>query len=258
MPPGWSEWYGSLDDPDNFTGGTYTMYGYTLNENGADRPLRLDPRRRRSRHLPDRRLLAEGRGLHPPPGAEATSPSTSRSRRWRPHGEAASCNCAGDNPRAAPRHQGRFAAEPAPRPPSFNEADVSDKPADIRNLTPITAPQEAASTPATAPASRRCSRSTTWSATWSAPSRQKGELKNTVFIFTSDNGFFHGEHRVRSGKVRHYEESSGVPLIIRGPGVPKDKHRAQLAANVDLAPTILDFANAKLGSRRWTDARWCR
>ena len=35
VPPGWSEWYGSLDDPDAFTGGTYTMYGYTLNENGA-------------------------------------------------------------------------------------------------------------------------------------------------------------------------------------------------------------------------------
>ena len=39
VPPGWSEWYGSLDDPDNFTGGTYTMYSYTLNENGAILPL---------------------------------------------------------------------------------------------------------------------------------------------------------------------------------------------------------------------------
>jgi arylsulfatase A-like enzyme len=81
----------------------------------------------------------------------------------------------------------------------------------------------------------------------------QGELKNTVFIFTSDNGFFHGEHRVRTGKVLHYEESSSVPLIIRGPDVPKGVHRAQLAGNIDLAPTILDFANAK--SRRNMDGR---
>ena len=77
--------------------------------------------------------------------------------------------------------------------------------------------------------------------------KAEGELGNTVFIFTADNGFFHGEHRVRNGKVRHYEESSRVPLIIRGPGVPKNKHRAQLAVNVDLAPTILDFADASSG-----------
>src|SRR4029453_3970144 len=35
VPPGWGEWYGALDDPDVYTGGTYTMYGYTLNENGG-------------------------------------------------------------------------------------------------------------------------------------------------------------------------------------------------------------------------------
>ena len=77
--------------------------------------------------------------------------------------------------------------------------------------------------------------------------KAEGELKNTVFIFTADNGFFHGEHRVRNGKVRHYEESSGVPLIIRGPGVPKNQRRAQLAVNADLAPTILDYAGGKVG-----------
>jgi hypothetical protein len=81
----------------------------------------------------------------------------------------------------------------------------------------------------------------------------RGELKNTAIIFTADNGLFHGEHRVRSGKVRHYEESSRVPLIIRGPGVPRNKTRKQLAANIDLAPTILDFANGK--ARRKIDGR---
>ena len=44
--------------------------------------------------------------------------------------------------------------------------------------------------------------------------KQEGELKNTVLMFTSDNGFFHGEHRVPQGKVRLYEPSIRVPLLI--------------------------------------------
>ena len=79
--------------------------------------------------------------------------------------------------------------------------------------------------------------------------KQQGELKNTVLMFTSDNGFFHGEHRVPQGKVRLYEPSIRVPLLIRGPGVPKGVHRRQPVGNVDLAPTILDFAHAKAGRK---------
>ena len=81
VPPGWNEWYGSLDKPDGFTGGTYTAYGYSLNENGRIVHYGTHPRRRRPRHLPDRRLLPEGGRLHQAAGAEPTSPSTSRSPR---------------------------------------------------------------------------------------------------------------------------------------------------------------------------------
>ena len=48
----------------------------------------------------------------------------------------------------------------------------------------------------------------------------QGELDDTLVIYTSDNGFFHGEHRIPSGKLRVYEESMRVPLVIRGPGIP--------------------------------------
>src|SRR5204862_4613567 len=80
--------------------------------------------------------------------------------------------------------------------------------------------------------------------------KASGELKNTVIMFTSDNGFFHGEHRVPQGKVRLYEPSIRVPLMIRGPGVPRGVHRRQPVGNVDLAPTILDFAHAKPGRKQ--------
>jgi N-acetylglucosamine-6-sulfatase len=247
IPPGWSEWYGSLDDPDAYTGGTYTMYGYTLNENGnlvhyGSTPDVVDPAIYQTDvYSAKAEDFIRRRAPKRKPFYLSVAPLA-------PHAESAgACACAGDNPRAAPRHQGGFAAEPVPRPPSFNEADVSDKPADIRNLTPVTAPQAAAID------ARYRARLESLLAVDEMVGelvdalKDKGELDDTVIIFTADNGFFHGEHRVRNGKVRHYEESSGVPLIIRGPDVPKGKRRSQLAANIDLAPTILDFADAQAG-----------
>ncbi len=76
-----------------------------------------------------------------------------------------------------------------------------------------------------------------------------GELRNTVFIYTSDNGYFSGEHRLRSGKGLAYEEAIRVPMAIR---VPPDYLRdlpvpvvTALTANIDLAPTIADLAGAQ-------------
>jgi N-acetylglucosamine-6-sulfatase len=77
--------------------------------------------------------------------------------------------------------------------------------------------------------------------------RSSGELENTLVVFTSDNGFFHGEHRVPYGKVLVYEPSVRVPLIMRGPGVPRAARRRQLVTNADLAPTILEAAGATAG-----------
>ena len=51
--------------------------------------------------------------------------------------------------------------------------------------------------------------------------RRNGELENTLIVFMSDNGFMHGEHRALAEKVLPYEESIRVPLVMRGPGVPR-------------------------------------
>ena len=66
-------------------------------------------------------------------------------------------------------------------------------------------------------------------------------------IFTSDNGFFYGEHRIFQGKQRAYEESIRVPLVMRGPGIPQGVTVRDLAINADLAPTIADVSNANPG-----------
>jgi N-acetylglucosamine-6-sulfatase len=64
-------------------------------------------------------------------------------------------------------------------------------------------------------------------------------------IFTSDNGYMQGEHRVPLGKMLPYDPSTQVPLLIRGPGVPKGRKTKALVGNVDLAPTILDATPAR-------------
>jgi arylsulfatase A-like enzyme len=59
----------------------------------------------------------------------------------------------------------------------------------------------------------------------------------------------HGEHRIPGDKFLPYEESLRVPLIFRGPGVPKNKTIRGQVANVDFAPTLLHAAKAKSGRR---------
>jgi arylsulfatase A-like enzyme len=78
--------------------------------------------------------------------------------------------------------------------------------------------------------------------------QQKGELNNTLLVYTSDNGYFHGEHRIPGDKMNLYEESIRVPLEMRGPGVPVGATVDPLVINADLAPTILDAANANHGT----------
>ena len=80
--------------------------------------------------------------------------------------------------------------------------------------------------------------------------KDAGELKKTVFVFVSDNGLLHGQHRLRSGKVLPYEEALRVPLLIRAPkryrgGAPRVKKVGRVVGNIDLAPTILDLAGAR-------------
>jgi len=79
--------------------------------------------------------------------------------------------------------------------------------------------------------------------------QETGELNNTYIFFTSDNGFHLGNHRVYpGGKWLPYEEDIGVPLMVRGPGVPAGAVRQQLVINNDLAPTIANLAGVNTPS----------
>ncbi|MDZ4796896.1 MAG: sulfatase [Bryobacteraceae bacterium] len=72
--------------------------------------------------------------------------------------------------------------------------------------------------------------------------RQSGQLDNTFIVFTGDNGYFYGEHHM-GDKRRAYEEGLRVPLLVRYPKMVKAGSKpAQMALNIDVAPTLLDVA----------------
>ncbi len=239
VPPGWSEWYGSVDPS------TYRFYGYTLNENGALRTYGVG--RNPAFYQTDfyaRRAVSLISRLAP-----AKQPFFLSVAFLAPHagGPQESDDPQLGTPVPAPRHRNRFAAEPLPQPPSFNEADISDKPTNIRRRRRIGPVMRAAIRENYQQRLESLLAVDDAVAAIVQELRRTGELDDTLIMFTSDNGFFHGEHRVRDGKVLVYEPSIRVPLVLRGPGVRRGAHRRQLVTNADLAPTILDAANARPG-----------
>ena len=74
-----------------------------------------------------------------------------------------------------------------------------------------------------------------------------GQLKNTMVVFTSDNGYFLGEQGERQGKILPYEPSLRVPVIVAGPGVPKGEVRTDPFLSIDFAPTFAQLGDATHG-----------
>ena len=71
---------------------------------------------------------------------------------------------------------------------------------------------------------------------------RRGEWDDTVLLFTSDNGYFLGEHRRPSGKVLPHEPSLRVPLALAGRGVPAGELRYDPVTTVDLTATLAEYA----------------
>ncbi|XEV01814.1 hypothetical protein FSHL1_007101 [Fusarium sambucinum] len=73
-----------------------------------------------------------------------------------------------------------------------------------------------------------------------------GLLNETYIIYSSDNGFHLGQHRLPPGKECGFEEDIRVPLFIRGPGVSSGAVEKAVTTHIDLAPTILKLAGVEL------------
>jgi arylsulfatase A-like enzyme len=78
--------------------------------------------------------------------------------------------------------------------------------------------------------------------------RDGGKLDNTYIVFTSDNGFHLGQHRLGAGKWTPYEEDIRIPLVVSGPGVPEGEILKHMVLTNDLAPTFVDLAGTDIPS----------
>jgi len=151
-------------------------------------------------------------------------------------------------PEPAARHYDTALRTPGPRPRGFNEADISDKPSFLREADEA-APMKKneinqidtefrKSVEALRSVDEGVGRIV-------AALRETGQLADTYVIFTSDNGFFTGQHRISRGKLLPYEPALRVPFVMRGPGIRPKTKSFEPVANQDVAPTILKLAGAK-------------
>jgi arylsulfatase A-like enzyme len=244
IPKGWSEWRGAPEG--------YGAYNYPLNENGTLIQYGTDPTDFKQDVLTWKAMNFVNRR------APLAKPFflwlTYTAPHWSPPdpnpNPPFNCHRAA---KPAPRHAHAFDTEPLPRPPNFNEANVADKPAHIRRRASLGPAQIT-----DIERMYRCELESLLSVDEGVKKvmdalQAKSELGKTIVIYTSDNGYFHGEHRIPKDKQHIYEESIRVPLLMRGPGIPQGTNVGSLVTNADLAPTLLDVANFTPGQA--TDGR---
>jgi arylsulfatase A-like enzyme len=154
----------------------------------------------------------------------------------------------------APEYEEDFAGVTYPRGaanPSFNEDDVRDKPFYVSKLKKLDA-QQIALVDQRFRQRMQCMESVE-DMVEAIIAALGSRLNNTYIIFTSDNGFHMGEHRLGhganfpGGKNTPYEEDISVPMWIRGPGITPGRTVTQLVGNVDIAPTICQMAGVTPG-----------
>jgi arylsulfatase A-like enzyme len=256
IPPGWSAWH-TVEKADT----THYYYGYSLNDNGQiDGPFG-DSGSWENREYGPRDDI--GCPFAPTNGlpcyyetdtltniATAEMQGTSPEQPFylqldytAPHGDFR--HPAGPEP--APRHNEWFRGAPFPhsRSEGFDEGNVADKPRFIREA------------PYLSLGDIHTYRVYYDKALESLRSIDDGvkqlidtlgslhRLRNTYVIFTSDNGFFFGEHRLIGGKFLAYEPSTHLPFLIRGPHIRPGTESNELVGNIDIAPTVLELAEAE-------------
>jgi arylsulfatase A-like enzyme len=149
----------------------------------------------------------------------------------------------------APRDAQLFSDAKAPRTPSFDEADMKDKPKEMRGKPRLTDKQIRNIDQLYRRRLQALQSIDAAIATLVETLESTGQLDNTFIVFTSDNGLHMGQHRLLPSKYKPYEEDIRVPLIVRGPGVPAGAKVDAFIENVDFAPTLAQLAGAKLPVR---------
>ena len=221
VPPGWDRWFAW----EGVYAGTDTSY--QINENGRIVTYRRSQIHDTDLHAKTAENFIGGRTANSAPFFMYLAPNA-------PHAPAY----------YASRHANLFANTPLPKPSSFNEADVSDKPAWVRNKPRLSSTKVSNLTQFYRNRLRALQSLDEMVERLVNALSATGELSNTYIVLTSDNGIYLGEHRLQE-KGAAYDASPRILLVIRGPGVPRGVTRSQIALNNDLAPTFASWAGVR-------------
>jgi N-acetylglucosamine-6-sulfatase len=270
VPPGWDMWRASLDGGfapgSRNEGSTYSYYDTTLSFNGAGFE-RLEGRYQTEAYGAIARNIVSRRAASPQPFLFYLSFTAPHSG-W-PHEP--------DDPEPTKLSNGETYVWNTPaRPPSvwgsmdsvvrsapgasWHDPDFSDKPKYLRNLPRLRAVDRRDLLEVTRQRAEALSVVDREVGAFMHALAATGELGRTLVIFTSDNGYFLGEQRMRLGKVYPHEPSLRVPLLMRGPGIPAGATRRDPFTSVDFLPTIAAATGATLaratdGVSQWRTAR---
>jgi N-acetylglucosamine-6-sulfatase len=141
-----------------------------------------------------------------------------------------------------PRDRHAYDGLKAPRLPSFNERNVSDKPPWIRKLPRLNDVKKAKIDNHAEKRAESLQAVDDLVAGVVDTLNNANAMSNTYIFFTSDNGWHYGEHRIPAKKARPYEEDVRIPLLVRGPGIPAGHQAHKLVLNTDYLPTFTDLA----------------
>ena len=232
--PGWDGWASLI-------GASY--YDYELFTADGSREYGDDPSEHLDRVITERAVSAiEG-------ATEGERPLFLQADYYAPHPDRSDDERCGDAALPEPRDAELFLDAKAPRTPSFNEEDVSDKPPFMQRRPLDTQSIERID--------RRfgCQMASMRSvdrgiAAIADALDEAGELDNTAIAYMSDNGVVRGHHRIAGGKHVAYQETLRVPIALRVPpdlldGAEAPRTLEGPAANIDLAPTFVDLAGAE-------------
>jgi len=220
VPPGWTDW--------TVAGNGYQGFGYRL-----ARTVRVVRHGFRARDYLTNVLARQGLDFMGQSVA-AAAPFMLNVWTFAPHSPAI----------PAPRDAHRFATLTAPRDPSFDEADMSDKPAWLRNHRPLTDGEVARIEETFRDRVRTVQAVDRMIGRLQRRLRALGIARNTYIVFSSDNGFHLGQHRLTPGKLTAYDPDVRVPLIVTGPGVAAGRVVDAMTENTDLCPTFAELAGA--------------
>jgi N-acetylglucosamine-6-sulfatase len=238
VAPGWKRWHSVLGHPRYYH---YNLFvDGTVQHHGGRRDDHVTGVLNRAAVRLVKRYAPKWRPFY----LQLDQPAPHVALQRNPHGR---CDRA---PIPMPAHKRLFRNAALPNPPSYNEAQMSDKPSFLRGI-PRAGPSEAVKIRK----HWRCALASLRGVDRGVEKifnavKEAGELRKTIFIFTSDNGQFHGQHRIRTGKVLPYEEALNLPFVIRMPrryreGAKRVAKVRETVANIDLAPTILRLARAR-------------